>query len=61
MAAEVYVVKKSKKEHKSLLLRFAFLAAFVYVLVVFVNQQITISQKRDTYNDITITNTMSTK
>ena len=53
MAAEMHVVKKVKKKSKGLLLRLAFLAVFVYVLVVFVNQQIAITQKGDTYNDLT--------
>ena len=53
MAADMYVVKKNKKERKSLLLRLAFLAALVYVVVVFVNQQITITQKRNMYEQIT--------
>ena len=45
MKDTVRVVKKGKKK-KSLLLRVAIIAVFAYVMIVFVNQQITISQKK---------------
>lgn len=51
MDKTVHIVKKEKKK-KSLLLRLAVLAAFAYVLIVFVNQRITISQKRVQYNEL---------
>lgn len=45
MSSVMQIVKKTKKK-KSLLLRLAFLALIVYFTVVFVNQQLTISDKR---------------
>ena len=53
MESKFRVVEKTKKKKKSLLLRLAFLAVFAYVLIVFVNQQMSISQKRSQYEDLT--------
>lgn len=44
MKSVLQIVKKTKQK-KSLLLRLSFLALIIYVLVAFVNQQLTISGK----------------
>lgn len=49
MEKTVHVVKKEKKK-KSLLCRVAVLAVFAYIMVVFVNQRITIAQKQAQYD-----------
>ena len=53
MELNFHVDEKNKKKKKSFLLRLAFLVVFAYVLIVFVNQQMTISQKQSQYNDLT--------
>ena len=51
MAASLHILQKSKRK-KSLLLRLACLIVFAYILVVFVNQEVTISQKRAQYEQL---------
>ena len=47
----VRLLEKPKKK-KSFFLRLAFIVVFIYVAVVFVNQQITIAQKKQEYQQL---------
>ncbi|MGI6261707.1 MAG: FtsB family cell division protein [Acutalibacteraceae bacterium] len=47
----VRLLEKPKKK-KSIFLRLAFIVVFIYVAVVFVNQQVTIAQKKQEYQQL---------